>query len=87
MDVYHKPATPPRPVTSAMLAAEARQRFEHVLTFCQQREYPFFQFEKCLFALMAVLGRLLIRLHLTARHERLDLEPFLKDGQDRKSVV
>ena len=67
-----------------MLAAEARQRFEQVLNFCQQREYPFFQFEKCLFALMAVLGRLLVRLHLTARHERLDLEPFLQDGQYRR---
>jgi len=67
-----------------MLAAEARQRFEQVLNFCQQREYPFFQFEKCLFALMAVLGRLLIRLHLTARHERLDLEPFLEDGLYRR---
>jgi hypothetical protein len=67
-----------------MLAAEARQRFEQMLTVCQQREYPFFQFEKCLFALMAVLGRLLVRLYLTARHERLNLEPYLQDGQYRQ---
>ena len=36
------------------------------------------------FALMAVLGRLLVRLYLTARHERLELEPYLQDGQYRR---
>ena len=34
--------------------------------------------------LLAVLGRLLVRLYLTARHERLDLEPYLQDGQYRR---
>ena len=29
---------------------------------------------------LAVLGCCLIRLFLTARHERLDVEPYLKDG-------
>jgi hypothetical protein len=64
--------------------AEARQRLEQILTFCQQREYPFAQFEKCLFALLAVLGRLFVRLYLTARHERLDIEPYLHDGEYRR---
>ena len=32
---------------------------------------------------MAVLGGCLIRLFLTARHERLDLQPFLHDGKYR----
>jgi hypothetical protein len=79
--------TPPAalcPATADQLAAEARQRLEQILTFCQQREYAFAQFEKCLFALLAVLGRLLVRLYLSARHERLDLEPFLQDGQYRR---
>jgi len=82
--IYHKPATAPRPVTSAMLAAESRQRLEQILNVCQQKEYPFFQFEKCLVALMAVLGRLLARLYLRARHERLNLEPYLHDGKYRE---
>lgn len=79
--------TPPAsrcPGAADQLAAEARQRFEQLLTFCRQREYDFAQFERCLFALLAVLGRLLVRLYLTARHERLDLEPFLQDGHYRR---
>ena len=80
------PAAAPCPVTAEVLAAEARQRFEQVLQFCLRREYPFAQFEKCLFALLAVLGRLLVRLYLTARHERLDLEPYLRDGQYRRGA-
>jgi len=32
---------------------------------------------------MAVLGRLLIRLFLTARHERFDIQTYLKDGKYR----
>jgi len=80
---YHRQPTAACPVTSDQLAAQARQRLEQILTVCQQREYPFAQFEKCLFALLAVLGRLLVRLYLTARHERLALEPYLADGQYR----
>ena len=72
------------PVTSEVLCNMARQRLEQMLGVCQHKEYPFAQFEKCLFALMAVLGRLLVRLYLTARHERLDLEPYLQDGRYRR---
>jgi hypothetical protein len=84
--VTNYPMQPPAlcPGTADLLAAEARQRFEQMLAFCQQREYAFAKFEKCLFALLAVLGRLLVRLYLTARHERLDLEPYLQDGQYRR---
>lgn len=81
---YHNPSTAPCPVTTAQLAADARQRLEQILQVCQQRDYPFAQFEKCLFALLAVLGRLLVRLYLTARHERLDIAPYLHDGQYRR---
>ena len=84
MDSYPKKPAAACPVTAELLAAEARLRFEKVLTFCLQREYAFAKFEKCLFALMAVLGRLLVRLYLTARHERLELEPYLQDGQYRR---
>jgi hypothetical protein len=77
----------PCPVTADRLEAEARQRFEQVLAFCRQRDYTFAKFEKCLFALLALLGRLLVRLYLTARHERLDLEPHLHDGQYRRGAA
>jgi len=73
------------PVTRETLVLEARQRFEKVLGFCQQHEHPFWKFEKCLFALLAVLGRLLVRLYLTSRHERLNLKPYVQEGGYRLS--
>jgi hypothetical protein len=84
VEIYPKPAAAPCPVTSEMLAAEAAQRFEQLVNFCLQREYPFAKFEKCLFALLALLGRVLVRLYWTARHEGLNLEPSLQDGQYRR---
>lgn len=73
------------PVTTETLVVEARQRFEKLLSFCLQNEHSFWKFEKCLFALLAVLGRVLVRLFLTARHERLDLKPYVQDGIYRLS--
>ena len=87
MEIYPTPAAAPCPVTAESLAAEVRQRCEQILRVCLQREYPFAQFEKVLFALLAVLGRLLVRLYLTARHERLDLEAYLRDGQYRRGAA
>src|SRR5262249_27355244 len=78
------PAAAPCPGTADALVTEARQRLEQMLTFCRERDYAFAKFEKCLFALLAVLGRLLVRLYLASRHERLDLEPYLQDGQYRR---
>ncbi len=80
MRIYRKPPVAPCPVTAVMVLADARQRFEKLLSFCQQSEFSFWKFEKCLFALLAVLGRVLVRLFLTARHERLDLQPYLQNG-------
>lgn len=84
MNIYPTPAAAPCPATAPQLVEEARQHFERVLTFCLKREYTFAKFERCLFALLAVLGRLLVRLYLTARHERLELEPYLQDGRYRR---
>jgi len=84
--VHPTPSTGPCPVTAQLLAAQARQRFEQVLQVCLQREFPFAKFEKGLFALLALLGRLLVRLYLTARHERLDLTPYLQDGRYRRGA-
>src|SRR5947209_5141790 len=43
----------------------------------------FWLFEKGLLVRIAVLGCCLIRLFLTARHERLDVRPYLEDGAYR----
>ena len=85
MKTHPKQATAICPVTAEALVLEARQRFEKVLCFCQQNEHPFWKYEKCLFALLAVLGRLLVRLYLTSRHERLNLKPYVQDGVYRLS--
>jgi hypothetical protein len=76
--------TPPCPATSEPLAEQARQRFEQILAVCAQRELTFARFEKGLAVLLALLATLLVRLYLAARHERLDLEPYLQEGPYRR---
>ncbi len=76
----HKPATEICPET---VTNEARQTFEEVVAFCEQSDLSFWDFETRLFVLMAAMGRLLVRLFLTARHQRLDLKPHLADGKYR----
>lgn len=87
MEVYPKQPAAPCPVTFEMHAAEARQRLEQVLNICRQKDYTFAKFEKSLFVLLAVLARLLVRAFLAARHERLDLEPYLQNGQYRRGAA
>jgi hypothetical protein len=65
------------------VSSEAHQAFEELVVFCEQSALSFWEFETRLFVLMAGLGRLLVRLFLTARHRRLDLEPHLADGKYR----
>jgi len=78
-----KPITVERPVTSDGVCAAAKQSFDDVTQFCQTSELPFGKFEKELLLRLAVLGCCLIRLFLTARHERLDVHPFLKNDKYR----
>ena len=52
-------------------------------SFVKPATHRFGVFEKELFVRIAVLGCCLIRLFLTARYQRLDLQPFLKDGKYR----
>lgn len=80
MSGKHKPSTEVCPET---VRSEARQAFEDLVAFCEQSDLYFCEFETRLFVLMAVLGRLLVRLFLTARHQRLDLKPHLADGKYR----
>src|SRR5260370_27622276 len=68
------------PAPVAAVPAQARQAFDNLLQFCQDDDGPFGQFEQQLFVLMAVRGRLLTQLFLVARHQRLDLAPYLRDG-------
>jgi len=80
----HKQSVAACPVPGASGPEEARQAFENLLRFCQDDDGPFWQFEQQLFVLMAVVGRLLTQLFLAVRHQRLDLEPYLQDGQYRR---
>jgi hypothetical protein len=77
------PAANDCPVTPASVAAQARAAFDHLVAYCETCEAPFWLFEKELLVRVSVLGCCLIRLFLTARHERLDVSPYLDDGAYR----
>jgi hypothetical protein len=83
MKVQDTETTAACPVTVAALRARVQQTVEALLVLCETSDDSFFAFEKRLLVWMMALGRLLIRLFLTARHQRLDLEPYLEDGQYR----
>lgn len=83
MKIQGKPTTSVCPVTHASVRADAKAGLEDLLRFCEACEAPFWTFEKELLLRLAVVGGCLIRLFLTARYERLDLQPFLKDGKYR----
>lgn len=83
MKIQRKQSRFNRPPTCATVRAQAKAAFDDVADFCQSCEAPFWEFEKQLLVRIAVLGACLIRLFLTARYERLDLQPFLEDGKYR----
>jgi hypothetical protein len=83
MKIQDKRPTAPCPVNVASIKAQVRQAVDELLEFCETSDDSFFHFENRLLLWMMTLGRLLIRLFLTARHERLDLEPYLEDGRYR----
>jgi hypothetical protein len=83
MKIYANQFTPDCPVTSDSVRADAKAAFDQAMEFCTTCGLTFALFEMQLFVHMATLGRCLIRLFLTARHERLDLQPHLLDGQYR----
>jgi hypothetical protein len=80
MKGHRKPASNDCPVTRTSVAAEAGAAFAEVCAFCERCDKPFWQFEKELLVGVALLGGCLIRLFLTARHERLDVQPYLEEG-------
>jgi len=83
MKIHDKRSGHDCPVTCESARADAKAAFDNAVRFCEKCESPFAFFETELFVLMATLGRCLIRLFLTARHERLDVQPFLKNGKYR----
>lgn len=83
MDVQRKQSSAGCPPTSESVRADAQAAFDDLAGFCRTCGSPFWMFEKELLVRIAVLGACLIRLFLTARHERLDVQPFLKDGKYR----
>ena len=83
MKIQRKRTTTSCPVTSASVRVEARAAFDDLTQFCETCPSSFWVFEKDLLVRIAVLGVCLIRLFLTRRHERLDVQPFLEDGNYR----
>jgi len=70
-------------VTSESVQASAKKAFDDLVVFCRTSELTFGKFESELMVRLAVLGCCLIRLFLTARHERLDVQPYYKNGRFR----
>jgi Uncharacterised protein family (UPF0236) len=83
MNRQDRPSASACPVTRASVRAEAQAAYDALLQFCETCEAPFSIFEKELILRIAVLGCCLIRLFFTAGYERLDLQPFLKNGDYR----
>ena len=71
------------PATCKSVRADAKIVFDDLMDFCETCDTPFWMFEKDLLVRVAVLGACLIRLFLTARQERLDVQPFLDGGKYR----
>jgi uncharacterized protein (DUF2147 family) len=83
MENKSKPAACDCPVTSDSVRTTAQTICDDIVEFCQTTQYTFAKFERELLVRLAVLGCCLIRLFLTARHEGLDIKPFLKNGPYR----
>jgi hypothetical protein len=77
------PSAGPCPVTCQSGREDAKAAYDHLVQYCETYDGPFWIFEKELLVRMAVLGVCLIRLFLTARYGRLDLQPFLQDANYR----
>jgi hypothetical protein len=78
-----KPTAGNCPATSDSLRDSVLNAAADLIQYCQSAEVAFGQFEQDLATRLAVLGCCLTQLFLTARHERLDVKPFLEDGRFR----
>jgi hypothetical protein len=87
MKIQRKQCRSDCPPTRATIRTNAKAAFDDVADFCQTCAAPFWEFETQLLVRMAVLGACLIRLFLTARYERLQVQPFLDDGKYRPGDI
>jgi hypothetical protein len=87
MHLQDKPPAALCPGALGSIQAEVRRSLEELLAFCQSSDESFFAFEKRLPVFLMGLGRLLVRLFLTARHQRLDLQFYLEDGRYRRGAA
>src|SRR5208282_4982081 len=71
------------PVTIPTAEGQARAAFDEILNWCKTCNEPFAVFETTLLGRLAALGVCLFRLFLLARHQRLDMAPYLADGTYR----
>ena len=85
MKGQHKRRRRSCPVTVEAARNAAQAAFDEAADFCQSYDEAFWRFEKSLPVFIATLGVCLIRLFLTARHQRLEMKPFLQDGKYRLS--
>ena len=83
MSSHAKHLTADCPVSCQCVRDDAKAAFEDLVRYCESCNAPFWLFEKQLLLRIAVLGACLIRLFLSARHERLDVRPLLRDGNYR----
>src|ERR1700687_6034750 len=83
MKVKTKSAAAKCPVTSDSLGDAVMNTADDLVQFCQTCELSFGQFEFEAAMRLAMLGCCLTQLFLRARHERLDIQPFLEDGRFR----
>jgi hypothetical protein len=86
MNSHDKPAVSDCPEVSEiskLVLADVQKTHDDLVKFCLTYEYRFGKFESELLVQLAVLGCCLTRLFLSARHERLDVQPFLEDGKYR----
>lgn len=79
-----KPGAVGCPVTIAAVRGQAKSILDGLLQFCETSELSFGRFEKALLVRVAVLGCCLLRLFLTARHARLEVQPFLANDKYRR---
>ena len=73
----------PEVATVQTVRKDAYAAFDEVVRFCETCDSLFWVFEEKLLVRMAALGCCLIRLFFAARHQRLDVQPYLEDGQYR----
>jgi hypothetical protein len=85
MHAQLSPCSPSRPAPCHALVRDLHATLDRAICLCTRDcgTCSFFAFEQRLWPLVALLGRLLVRLFLLSRHQRLDLTPWLADGRYR----